>query len=134
MRARTILAVLALSLLPAACRGRGGSAPVAPATATGAAVVSSGPAGHGAFPADVAAVDPKGRSLTLRHARAAASTSQERTIRVAGPATSTLASLQPGDRVVVACDTVDGEPSPGAGEDGALAACATVTSVTRVAS
>jgi len=129
MRARTILVVLAL--LPAACRGGGDSAPAA--TATGAAVVSSR-AAPGAFPADVAAVDPKGRSLTLRHPRAAGPTPQERTIRVAGPATSTLASLQPGDRVVVACDTVESEAARGADEDGALATCATVTSVTRVAS
>lgn len=130
MRERTILFVLALSVLPAACRGRGDSAPAA--TAKGAAVVAI-PAAPGAFPADVEAVDPKGRSLTLRHLRAAGPSPRERTIRVAGPATSTLASLQPGDRVVVACETVEGEAAPGADEDGALATCATVTSVTRVA-
>jgi hypothetical protein len=82
------------------------------------------------FTAEVAGVDPSGRNVTLRTRSASApgASAAERTIRVDGAATSALASLEAGDEVVVACDSLGAS----AGDD--LAACTTVTAVTRVAS
>jgi hypothetical protein len=140
MRRPAILISSTLTLaLAAACGGHEDSIPAA--TTSGAAGGSASaatapgasrerPRGDSMFTAEVAGVDPSGRNVTLRTRSTSApgASAAERTIRVDGAATSALASLEAGDEVVVACDSLGAS----AGDD--LAACTTVTAVTRVAS
>jgi hypothetical protein len=148
MRALTILAPLAACVLAAGCGGHDTSGRAASGAASPAgSAADAGSTAAGAFTAEVAAVDAKGSAVTLRNASAsgAGSTSGERTVRVAGAAAGALASLKPGDQVVVGC-AESGAAAPsgagpggsdmgtGPGGDAALSSCATVTSLTRVAS
>jgi hypothetical protein len=156
MRAITILVLLATPLVAAGC-GRNRQAEASPDP--GVLVPEPGrPGVPGSFAAEVAAVDPKKGTITLRNpgASGAGATAREKFVRVSGAAVAVLPSLEPGDQIVVSCDeSAAGAASPaaspgpggagrdfgpaggsigiGATEGSSIETCSTVFSLVRVA-
>jgi len=155
MRLRTPLACLTIAVAAAGCGRRGEE------SRAGASPDISTAALPGSFPAEVVMVDLGKDRLVLRTpgASGAGTSVRERSLPVSGSAKATLPTLKPRDQVVVACAENAAGPSaapsspatassggprdigPAGGNDGIgpiaagdeLATCATVVSVTKVA-
>jgi hypothetical protein len=138
MRIRTLLACITIAVA-AGCGRR------AEESRAGASPDISTAALPGSFPAEVVMVDPGKHRIVLSTAGASGAgiSVRERSLPVSGSATAMLSSLKARDQVVVACADNAAGPSaaPAGGNDGIgpiatgdeLATCATVVSVTKVA-